>query len=71
MSKKEINDNDSKNILLKTSYEGNSYDEEFDELNNEIDKIINWPKINRESNRNLNDSFEENSSLNTTPTPAS
>ncbi len=69
MSKNEINDNDSKNNLLKTSYEGNSYDGEFDELNNEIDKIINWPKINRESNRNLNDSFEENSSLNTTPTP--
>ena len=69
MSKNEINDNDSKNNLLKTSYEGNSYDGEFDELNNEIDKIINWPKINIESNRNLNDSFEENSSLNTTPTP--
>ena len=70
MSKNEIKDKDSKNNILQSSYEGNSYDGEFDELNNEIDKIINWPKINREHNRkNLNDSFEENSSLNTTPTP--
>ena len=70
MSKNEIKDKDSKNNILQSSYEGNSYDGEFDELNNEIDKIINWPKINRERNRkNLNDSFEENSSLNSTPTP--
>ena len=69
MSKNERKDKDLKKNMIKSSYEGSSYDGEFDELNSEIDKIINWSKINREQNKNINDSFEENSSLNTTPTP--
>ena len=47
---------------LNMNIEENSFDFEFDELNDEIDKVLNSQKLKE-------DSFEENSSLNTTPTP--
>ena len=49
---------------LNINIEDNSCDYEFDELNDEIDKVLNEQKF-----KENDDSFEENSSLNTTPTP--
>jgi len=53
---------------LNINIDENSCDYEFEELNDEIDKILNEQKSSG-NDRKENDSFEENSSLKTTPTP--
>ena len=53
---------------LNINIEEKSSDFEFEELNDEIDKVLNEQKLFIEERRD-NDSFEKNSSLNTTPTP--
>ena len=65
---KNENNVNSKISQMKSLGDGSSYDGEFEELNDEIDKMVNCHKLNFEG-RNIYDSFEENSSLNTTPTP--
>ena len=55
-----------KNPELSISIEENSIDCEYDELNDEIDKILNNQKILIDEKR---ESESKNSSLNTTPTP--
>ena len=59
---------DKKYSELSIDIEENSCEYEFEELNDEIDKILNHQKSCIEDKKE-NDSFEENSSLNTTPTP--
>ncbi len=53
---------------LNINIEEKSSDFEFEELNDEIDKVLNEQKLFIEERKD-NDSFEKNSSLNTTPTP--